>query len=97
MLRETSGGLDPSDVTEDAVNPMGSPKLVRLVTIAMPLAWFRNTALSASSPRRSKSLWSVVILPIRLGHLSKLHRELGYARDPLESTNYSAVGRAAAS
>lgn len=84
MFSDTRGGLEPRDVTEDAVKPIGSPLSVRLVTMAMPLAWFLNTALSASSPRRSKSLWSVLILPIRLGHLSKLHRELGYARDSLE-------------
>lgn len=93
MFRETSGGFDPRDVTDEAVKPIGSPVAVLEVTIAMPLAWFLNTALSASSPRRSKSLWSVLILPIRLGHLSELNRELGYARDYLESTNYSAKSR----
>lgn len=38
MLIETRGGLDPREVTDDAVNPIASPALVLEVSIAMPLA-----------------------------------------------------------
>lgn len=54
MFSETSGGLDPRDVTEDAVKPIGSPSSVEDVTTVIPEAWFRKTALSAAEPVRSK-------------------------------------------
>lgn len=38
MFNDTSGGFEPREVIEDAVNPIGSPLAVRLVTIAIPLA-----------------------------------------------------------
>lgn len=38
MLIETRGGLEPREVTEDAVNPIASPALVLEVRIAIPLA-----------------------------------------------------------
>lgn len=55
MLKETSGGLDPSEVTEVAVKPIGSPDSVTEVMIATPEACLRNAAFSASEPNRLKS------------------------------------------
>ena len=54
MFRDTSGGLDPSEVTEEAVKPIGLPAWSAAVTSEIPVAWFRNTVLSASGPERSK-------------------------------------------
>lgn len=54
MFSETSGGLDPSDVTEEAVKPIGTPASVEEVTTVIPDAWFRNTAFSAAEPVRGK-------------------------------------------
>jgi hypothetical protein len=50
MLKDTSGGLDPSEVTEVAVKPIGSPSLVAEVIIATPEACLRKVAFSASAP-----------------------------------------------
>lgn len=52
MLKDANGGLDPSDVTEDAVKPIGSPSLLVDVIMATPEACILNTALSASEPSR---------------------------------------------
>lgn len=38
MFSETSGGFDPREVTEDAVNPIGSPSSVTEVTTVIPEA-----------------------------------------------------------
>lgn len=54
MFRETSGGFDPSDVTEEAVKPIGTPASVEEVTTVMPEAWFLKTAFRAADPVRSK-------------------------------------------
>lgn len=52
MLKETSGGLEPSEVTEVAVKPMGAPDSVEAVTTTTPEACLLNVALSASAPKR---------------------------------------------
>lgn len=72
MFTETRGGFEPSDVTEEAVKPIGSPASVLEVTIAIPLAWFLKIAFSADSPDRSKVSEELVITQIRLGHQSLL-------------------------
>lgn len=61
MLKETSGGVEPRDVTEEAVNPMGFPSESRAVIRAIPDAWLRKTDLRASLPVRSKSLFVIFI------------------------------------
>jgi len=50
MLKETRGGVDPSEVTEVAVNPIGFPLAVFEVIIATPEACIRKAVLSASCP-----------------------------------------------
>jgi hypothetical protein len=54
MLSDTNGGFEPSDVTEEAVKPIGIPASVEEVTTVIPDAWFRNTAFRAADPVRSK-------------------------------------------
>ena len=54
MLSETSGGFEPSEVTEEAVKPIGSPSAVAEVTTVIPEAWLRKTDFRASEPSRSK-------------------------------------------
>jgi hypothetical protein len=54
MFKDTSGGLEPREVTDEAVKPIGSPSLVADVTTVMPEAWLRKTDLRASEPCRSK-------------------------------------------
>jgi hypothetical protein len=54
MFSEISGGVDPNEVTEEAVKPIGFSSLSAAVTRAMPVAWFRKTALRPSGPERSK-------------------------------------------
>ena len=54
MFSETRGWFEPSDVTEEAVKPIGMPASVEEVTTVMPDAWFRNTAFRAADPVRSK-------------------------------------------
>lgn len=55
MFIETRGGLEPREVIEEAVKPIGSPAEVRDVIIVIPEAWLRNTDSSASVPLRGKS------------------------------------------
>ena len=50
MLKVTSGGLDPRDVTEVAVKPIGSPTALEEVTMATPEACLLKVAFSASAP-----------------------------------------------
>ncbi len=50
MLNETSGGVEPNEVTEVAVKPIGSLDSVCEVIIATPEACKRNVARSASEP-----------------------------------------------
>jgi hypothetical protein len=38
MFTDTNGGVEPNDVTEEAVNPIGSPFFALAVSIAIPLA-----------------------------------------------------------
>lgn len=61
MLNETSGGLDPREVIDVAVNPIGSPLSVAEVIIATPEACIRNTDFSASDPVRG-NLGSFVVI-----------------------------------
>lgn len=56
MLKDTRGGFDPSEVTEVAVKPIGSPDSFVEVITATPEACLRKVAFSASTPlRREKS------------------------------------------
>lgn len=55
MFIETNGGLEPSEVIDEAVKPIGSPCLVREVMMVIPEAWLRNTESRASVPLRGKS------------------------------------------
>ena len=61
MLKDTSGGLDPSDVTEVAVKPIGLPSLSWEVMIATPDACIRKAVFSASEPITGNFKDSVVI------------------------------------
>jgi hypothetical protein len=61
MLNDTSGGFEPSEVTEVAVKPIGSPSLSCEVMIATPEAWVRKAAFRASEPITGKFKDSVVI------------------------------------
>ena len=54
MLKVTRGGFDPSEVTEVAVNPIGSPAEVEEVTMATPEACLLKVAFRESAP------WSFV-------------------------------------
>lgn len=61
MLKETSGGFEPREVTEVAVKPIGSPVAVADVMIATPEACLRKVALSASAPWRFEKSGMFVI------------------------------------
>ena len=50
MLNETRGGLEPREVTEVAVKPIGSADLVAEVITATPEACMRKAVFSASGP-----------------------------------------------
>lgn len=52
MLKETSGGFEPSEVTDVAVNPIGSPDSVAEVITTTPEACRLKVALRASAPER---------------------------------------------
>lgn len=61
MLKDTSGGFDPSEVTDVAVKPIGWPASSCEVMMATPDACIRKAVFSASEPITGKFKGSVVI------------------------------------
>ncbi len=61
MLNDTRGGVEPRDVTDVAVKPIGSSASVDEVMIATPEACIRKVVLSASEPVTG-NLESIVVI-----------------------------------